>query len=330
MSTGKAAHKPKSFSLTELDAASDVVHRYIPPTPQYSWPLLSRRLGCEVWIKHENHTPIGAFKIRGGIHYLNELRNANPGATGFVAATRGNHGQSLAFAARQFGFKAVIVVPHGNSVEKNAAMEALGAELVEHGEDFQAAFEYSAELAKERKLLAAPCFDPLLVKGVSSYALEMFRHIPEPDIVYVPIGMGSGICGVMAARDALGFKAAVVGVISACAPSYSLSFREKKAISHPVTTRIADGMACRKPDERALEMIWRGVEHVVEVTDEEVEAAMRAYFSDTHNIAEGAGASALAGAMQEREKLAGKRAVLVLSGGNVDRAVFARVIGETT
>ncbi|HZU23385.1 MAG TPA: threonine dehydratase, partial [Terriglobales bacterium] len=307
-------------------AAAELVHRYVPPTPQYHWPLLSRRLKCEVWVKHENHTPLGAFKLRGGIVYLDHLRRAHPHAVGLVAATRGNHGQSLAYAARLFGMAAVIVVPEGNSTEKNAAMQALGAELLVHGADFQEALEYSSRLAEERGLIAGPSFDPLLVKGVSSYALELLRGMPQPDFIYVPIGMGSGICGVLSARDALGIKSKVVGVVSSSAPAYSLSFRQRKAIAHAVSTRIADGMACRKPDERALEMIWRGVDHIVEVSDAEVEAAMRAYFSATHNVAEGAGAAALAAAMQEQQALAGKRIAVILSGGNVDRNVFARVI----
>ncbi|MBV8207440.1 MAG: threonine dehydratase [Acidobacteria bacterium] len=322
-----AADSLTGFSLSQLETAAALVHQHVQPTPQYSWPLLSRRLGCEAWLKHENHTRLGAFKMRGGIVYLEAMRRQNPGAGGLVAATRGNHGQSLAFAARQFGWKAVIVAPHGNSEEKNAAMQALGAELLLHGKDFQEALEYSAELAMERGLVAAASFDPLLVLGVSSYALEMFRGMPEPDLVYVPVGMGSGICGVMAARDALGLKTAVVGVVSKAAPAYAMSFRARMPVAYPVTTRIADGMACRKPDERALEMMWRGVERMVEVSDEEIEAAMRALFSDTHNTAEGAGAAALAAATREQSRIAGKRVALVLSGGNVDRTVFARVLG---
>ena len=315
-------------SLAELEAAADLVHRHLPPTPQYCWPLLSGRVGCEVWVKHENHMPVGAFKVRGGIVYLDALRKTNPAANGFVAATRGNHGQSLAFAARLFGYQAVIVVPEGNSAEKNAAMQALGAELITHGADFQESLEYAGRLAEARKLVPAPSFDPLLVTGVASYALELFRGAPEPDIVYVPVGMGSGVCGVIAARDALGRRAAVVGVVATGAPSYALSFRARTPVAHAVTTRIADGMACRKPDERALEMMWRSMERVVEVTDDEIEAAMRAYFSDTHNVAEGAGAAALAAALRERDRLEGKRVALVLSGGNVDRQVFARVIRD--
>jgi threonine dehydratase len=215
MATGQLASTPvEQFSLRELESAAELVHRYVPPTPQYCWPLLSRRVGCELWVKHENHTPLGAFKLRGGIVYVNALRAAHPGAKGLVAATRGNHGQSLAFAARLFGLKAVVVVPHGNSEEKNAAMQALGAELIVHGQDFQESLEYAHELAAKRNLISAASFHPLLVKGISSYGLEMFRGMPKPDVVYVPIGLGSGICGVMAARDALGFNTAVVGVVS--------------------------------------------------------------------------------------------------------------------
>src|SRR5579863_722398 len=330
MQTGKVVQDSITpLSLAELDAAAELIYRYMKPTPQYCWPLLSRRLGCEVWVKHENFTCVGGFKVRGGILYAEQLRRENPSATGIVAATRGNHGQSLAYGARLFGFKIVIVVPHGNSVEKNAAMEALGAELIVHGADFQESFEYATQLAKERKLIMAPNFDLTLTKGVSTYALELFRGAPQLDVIYVPIGMGSGVCGVLAAREALGLKTTVVGVVSAGAPAYGISFRSHKLESHPVTTQIADGMACRKPDERALELIWQGVDHVVEVTDKEVEAAMRAYFSDIHSVAEGAGAAGLAAAMKERERLAGKRVGLVLSGGNVDRAVFARVMSES-
>ena len=331
MQTGKiATDYATPYSLAELDAAAELIYRYMKPTPQYCWPLLSRRLGCEVWVKHENFTCVGGFKVRGGILYAEQLRRENPRATGMVAATRGNHGQSLAYGARLFGFKIVIVVPHGNSVEKNAAMEALGAELIVHGADFQESFEYATQLAKERKLIMAPNFDLTLTKGVSTYALELFRGAPRLDTIYVSIGMGSGVCGVMAARNALGLRTTVVGVVSAGAPAYSISFRSHKLESHAVTTFIADGMACRKPDPLALEMIWAGVDHVVEVTDEEVEAAMRAYFSDIHSVAEGAGAAGLAAAMKERERLAGKRIGLVLSGGNVDREVFARVLSQGT
>ena len=314
------------LSLSQLEEAARVVRRYMPATPQYRWPLLSQRLGCEVWVKHENHTPVGAFKVRGGIYYLSQQQH-NLQKT-LVAATRGNHGQSLAFAAKLFGFKIVIVVPHGNSEEKNAAMQALGAELVVHGDDFQEALECSRRLAHERDLLAIPSFDPLLVMGVSSYALELFRGVPEPAVIYVPIGMGSGICGVVAARDALGKNTKVVGVVSSGAPAYSVSLRRGVLRSHSVSTRIADGMACRTPDPFALDWIRRGAERVVEVSDDEIEEAMRLYFTATHNLAEGAGAAALAAALQEQSLIRGKRISLVLSGGNVDERIFSRVLGN--
>ena len=316
----------RSFSCDELEQASTLVRRYVPATPQYCWPLLSKRLGCEVWVKHENHTPVGAFKIRGGIFYLSEMKRLNNRLKGFVAATRGNHGQSLAFAANLFDLKAVIIVPHGNSKEKNSAMQGLGAELIVHGNDFQEALEYAALLAQDQELLPVPSFDPLLVQGVASYALELFHGVPDPDVVYVPIGMGSGICGVLAARDALKLKTAVVGVVSKGAPAFLLSLRHQKLISHPVTTQICDGLACRTPDPHAVDWIRNGVDRIVEVDDCEVEAAMRIYFSDTHNVSEGAGAAALAAAMQEQGIVKGKRIVLVLSGANVDRDRFARIL----
>lgn len=313
-------------SLAEIEAAAAVVYRVMPPTPQISWPRLNARVGLEVWVKHENHTPLGAFKVRGGLVFFDALKRAQPGLHGTVAATRGNHGQSVAFAARRHGLRAVIVVPHGNSPEKNAAMRALGAELVEHGEDFQSAYEHAPRLAAEQGLYAMPSMDRALIPGVATYALEFFRQAPALDVVYVPIGMGSGICGVMAARDALGLRTRVVGVVSDRAPMYALSFAARRPVSHPVTTHLTDGLACRTPHEVALQFILRGVERVVQVSDAEVGAAMRALFSDTHNVAEGAGAAALAALMQERASLRGRRAGIILSGGNVDRAMFAEVL----
>ena len=244
-----------------------------------------------------------------------------------ISATRGNHGQSVGFAARRHGIPVTIVVPHGNSLEKNAAMRALGVELIEHGEDFQAAREHAMRLAQERGLLMVPSFHPLLVRGVASYSLELLRAVPDLDVVYVPIGLGSGICGMIAAREALG-RTEVVGVVSAHAPAYALSFEQRRPVDHPVTTDIADGMACRTPEPEALEILWR-LARVVQVTDEEVESAMRLMFSATHNTAEGAGAAGLAAALQERHRLAGQKVAMVLSGGNVDRDVFARVLART-
>lgn len=315
-------------TLPEIESAAELVHRFLPPTPQFSWPLLNRRAGCEVWVKHENHTPVGAFKIRGGIVFMEHLRRTNPGAKGVVSATRGNHGQSQAFAARHFGLHAVVVVPHGNSREKNAAMRALGAELIEHGDNFHDADHHADELAAERGLVRMNSFDPLLLRGVATYALEFFRGAPELDAVYVPIGWGSGACGVAAVRNALGLKAKIVGVVSTNAPTTALSLTAGRVVEQTSTTRIADGIAIGRAHPVSLEILRRELDRVVQVSDHEVEEAMRALFTDTHNVSEGAGAAALAALMQERENLKGRRVGAVLSGGNVDREVFARVLGN--
>ncbi len=297
-------------------------------TPQYCWPLLCEHLGTEVWVKHENHTPVGAFKIRGGLAYFEHLVSGGHSPAGVIGATRGNHGQSVGFAARRHGIPSTIVVPFGNSVEKNAAMRSLGVELIEHGDDFQASREFAVSLASERSLHMVPSFHPLLVAGVATYSLELLRAVNEVDVVYVPIGLGSGICGMLAARDGLGLKTEVVGVVSAHATAYAESFAAKRPIESPVTTELADGMACRVPEPEALEMIWQGVDRIVQVSDVEVAAAIRTLFECTHNMCEGAGAAALAAATQEASKLVGRKVALVVSGGNIDRNVFARVISE--
>ncbi len=312
-------------SLAQLEEASALVHEIMPPTPQYAWPLLCAELGAQVWVKHENHNPIGAFKLRGGLVYFEDLAKRGRVA-GVISATRGNHGQSVGFAARRYRLPATIVVPRGNSVEKNAAMRALGVELIEHGEDFQAAREFADRLATERGLHAIPPFHELLMRGVATYSLEFLRAQPGLQTVYVPIGMGSGICGMVAAREALGLATEIVGVVSAHARAYAESFTQRRAIEAPVSTRIADGMACRATHPAALEIIWQGVSRLVEVTDDEVAGAMRLFFTATHNVAEGAGAAGLAAAMQEKERNAGKSIGVVLSGGNVDREVFAGVL----
>jgi threonine dehydratase len=317
------------FTLDQLEDAARQVHAVMPPTPQYAWPLLSQRVGAEVWVKHENHTPLGAFKVRGGIVYMAALKQQQPALAGVVAATRGNHGQSIAFAAARAGLTATIVVPHGNSVEKNAAMRALGAELIEHGSDFQAALEYAKGVSAERKLFFVESFAPDLVRGVASYGLELFRGVGALDTVYVPIGLGSGICGVMAARDALGLRTEVVGVVAEQAAAYALSFAARKSVSTNSADTIADGMACRVPNDNALPVICAGAARIVTVSEAEIQAAMRHYFTDTHNVAEGAGAAPLAAALKERARNAGKRVGLVLSGGNVDRTTFAAVLAET-
>jgi threonine dehydratase len=315
-------------TLSEIESASELVHKFVPPTPQYSWPLINQRAGCDVWIKHENHTPLGAFKVRGGIVYMDWLRREHPEAKGVISATRGNHGQSQAFAAKHFGLQAVVVVPFGNSREKNAAMKALGAELVEHGNDFHAADHYADELAKERGLFRMTSFNPVLVRGVASYALELFRGAPALDAVFVPIGWGSGAASVAAARNALGLKTKIIGVVSANAPTYALSWAAGKVVEQKSTTRIADGVAIGRAHDGSLELLRKELERIVTVSDDEVEDAMRAIFTDTHNVAEGAGAAPLAALLQERSKWAGKRVAVVLSGGNVDRDVFARVLAQ--
>jgi threonine dehydratase len=315
-------------SLDELETAAALVHAAMPPTPQYEWPLLSARVGATVWVKHENYAPTGAFKVRGGLVYLDHLRRAHPDVAGVVAATRGNHGQSVGLAARRHGLRITIVVPYGNSVSKNAAMRALGVELVEAGHDFQAAMEAADAIATERGWHRLPSFHPLLVRGVGTYALELLRAVPDLDTVYVPIGLGSGICGTIAARDALGLRTQVVGVVSAQAPAYARSLAAGRPVSHEATTRVADGMACRTPVPEALEIIARGAERVVEVSDAEVEEAMRVIFTDVHNVAEGAGAAAVAALLGERDAVRGRNVGVILSGGNVDRELFARILTE--
>ena len=317
---------PTRASLDALERAANLVYRSMPPTPQYRWPLLDERVGTAVWVKHENHTPTGAFKVRGGLVYLDNLFRTSGKPDGVISATRGNHGQSIGFAARSYGIRAAVVVPFGNSVEKNAAMRALGAEVIERGHDFQAAAEAADEIALQRGWHRFPSFHPLLVLGVGTYALELLRAVPDVDTIYVPVGMGSGLCGVIAARDALGLTTNVVAVVSDRAPAFALSFEQNRIVSHEATTRIADGMACRTPVQEALSIAKAGGARVVTVSDDEVESAMRALFADTHNTAEGGGAAALAALLKEKEKMRGRTVAVVLSGGNVDSALFAGVL----
>lgn len=309
--------------------AMRVVREAMPPTPQQRWPLLDQRVGAQVWVKHENHTAVGAFKLRGGLVYFDNLRRREPDVRGVISATRGNHGQSVGYAARRHGLQATIVVPHGNSVEKNAAMRALGVELIEHGDDFQAAREHAVHLADEHGLHMVPSFHDDLVRGVATYWIEFFESFAPgyaPEVVFVPIGQGSGICACAAARAHVGASTRIVGVVSAHATAYQQSFREGRLIEAPVTTLLADGMACRVPDEQALAVIRREVDDVIAVTDDQVADAMRALFADTHNVAEGAGAASLAGALLQRERWQGRRIGVALTGGNVDTATFARVL----
>lgn len=320
--------KAPVFSLSELEAAADLVYTRMRPTPQYAWPLLAERLGTEVWVKHENHTPIGAFKVRGGLVYVHEL--AQRGVRGLATATRGNHGQSIPFAARPHRVPVKVWVPEGNSVEKNRAMRAFGAELIVHGIDFEEARQQSIKVAEREGLHLVPPFHPLLVRGVATYALELFRAVPDLDVVYVPIGMGSGICGLISARDRLGLKTEIVGVVSATADCYARSFEAGHVVETSSAVTFADGMACRSPDPEAFDVIRRGAARIVRVTDDEVAAAIRTYYTGTHNLAEGAGAAPLAAAMQERAALAGRRVALILCGGNIDARWLAEVLAGRT
>ena len=312
------------FNLTELEGAQTIVHAAMRPTAAHAWPLLAQRLGTDVVVKHENHTPTGAFKVRGGLIYLDRLKRERPQTAGIISATTGNHGQSLAFAAGRYQLPVTIYVPHGNSVEKNRAMKAFGARLIEYGGDFEAARQEAGRHATREGLEIVPSFHPDLVLGVATYALELFRAAPDIDVLYVPIGQGSGISGCIAARDLLGLKTEIVGVQSTEAPSYALSFKAGTIVSTNSSNTRADGVATRIPDPDAFEIIRKGASHIVQVTDEEIGAAIRAYWTDTHNLTEGAGAAALAAALQEKAKLAGKRVGLILSGGNIDFELFRK------
>ena len=316
----------QQITLDEIEAAASIVYAEMQATPQYCWPLLSERLGTEVWVKHENHTPIGSFKIRGGLVYFAHLAKSSEIPKGIVSATRGNHGQSVGFAARRYGIPATILVPHGNSVEKNAAMRAFGVHLIEHGEDFQAAREYAKDLAHEKSLKMISSFDPLLVTGVATYSLELLRAVKDLDVVYVPIGLGSGICGMLAVRDALELNTEIVGVVSAHANTYAKSFVSRSPVESTVSTKIADGIDCRVPEQSALDLIWKGVERIVQVSDTEIAESMRIMYECTHNVCEGAGAAAIAAALQESSKNKGLKVAVIASGGNVDRDVFAKIL----
>ena len=302
-----------------LEEAAAIVHAVIQPTPQLCWPLLSERAGCEVWVKHENHTPIGAFKVRGGLVMMQQLKER--GVKGVISATRGNHGQSLAFAGRRLGMRVVVVVPHGNSRDKNAAMLAWGAELVEHGRDFDEAKERAAGLAREQGLEYIGPFHAELVAGVGSYAMELFGAVPDLDEVYVPIGCGSGICGLIAWRDALKLKTRIIGVVSENADCYALSFESRTPIETPSANTFADGIAVRVPVPIALDTIRAGAERVLRVSDDEVKAAVRHYYRDTHNLIEGAGAAPLAALLKDKQRK-GKRFAVIASGGNIDREAY--------
>lgn len=318
------------FDRDELDAATAIVRRHVPPTPQYSWPLLNEVVGSRVIVKHENHTPVGAFKVRGGLVYMDRLVSDRPGVAGVISATRGNHGQSLAFAGREYGRSATIVVPHGNSVDKNAAMRALGAEVVEFGVDFQEARERSIELAAQLGLEAVPPFHRDLVLGVATYALELFEGAGVLDTVYVPVGMGSGINALIAVRDLLGLDTQIVGVVSEHAPSTLLSFERGEVVTTETAATFVDGVATRSPDPDSIEGIIAGAARVIAVSDDATAEAMRIIYRTTHNVAESAGAIALAGLLSEPPDRRGERSAFVLCGGNVDTAQLHAVLGGET
>ena len=315
-------------SLQTIEHAARVVYREFQATPQYRWGLSSQRLGTDCWIKHENHTPVGAFKIRGGLTYFEALQKSGPMPAEVVSATRGNHGQSIGWAARAHGVACTIVVPHGNSHEKNAAMRALGVTLIEHGEDFQESREFAQQLAAQRGAHRVPSFHADLLSGVATYWWEFMQAVPQLDVVYVPIGQGSGACAAIAAKLALGRTLRIVGVVSAHATTYADSLAAGRVVAAPVTTQLADGMACRMADEAALAVLLPHLERIVQVTDKEVAQAMRDLYADTHNVAEGAGAASFAAAMQERASLRGQVVGTTLCGGNVDSAVLAGVLAN--
>jgi threonine dehydratase len=318
------------LSLASLRSAAALIHEQVPPTPQYAWPLLAGRSGCDVWVKHENHTPTGAFKVRGAITYIDWLRMAHPEVKGIITATRGNHGQAQVRAAKAAGLSVTIVVPHGNALEKNRAMRAFGANLIEHGHDFDSAKAEALRLSQEQGLFMVPAYHDQLVRGVASYGLELFDAVPDLDTVYVPVGCGSGLCGTIAARDALGLKTKVVGVVSAHVDAAKRSFEAGRLISSPTAYTFADGVAVCTPVQAALDYFGSRADRFVAVTDDEVAEAIRIYWEDTHNLAEGAGAVALAALMQEKAVMRGKKVAVILSGGNGDRSQMAEILSGAT
>jgi threonine dehydratase len=318
------------FSLAELESAVGLVRRVVPPTPQYLWPRLGERAGCRGWVKHENHTPTGAFKVRGGIVYMDALRRAGANPPGVITATRGNHGQSVAFSASRAGIPATIYVPRGNSSDQNAAMRAFGATVVEHGADFDEARTACARIAEERGLHFIPPFHRELVRGVASYALELFQAVPDLDSVYVPIGMGSGICGLITVRDLLGLKTEIIGVVARNAAAMALSFASGRPVNTNSSRTFADGMATRQPMEEAVAIICRGAARIVTLEEDEIVEAVRLYFHNAHQVAEGAGAAPLAALVQERGRMGGKNVAVVLTGCNIDAAWYQQILAGKT
>ena len=318
------------FDLAELRDAASFVRQYVAPTPTIRWPLLDRATGLSLYVKHENHTKLGAFKVRGGLTFCQHLMGSSDTRRGVISATRGNHGQSIAHAARQFGLTATIVVPHGNAVEKNAAMRAWGAEVIEHGDDFQAASEFAADCAAREDLIMIPPFHRELIRGVATYGLELFEQVAKLDRVYVPVGMGSGICSLITVRDALGLDTEIIGVVASGADAVAQSFRAGKIVETSAAHTFADGVACRSPNKDALDIILRGARDIVTVGDDQIRDAIRLYFSSCHTLAEGAGAVPLAAAIAAKQENINKKVAVILTGANIDRTEFARILAGDT
>jgi len=313
-------------TYADVTAAAEVVHTYLKPTPLYEWPALSGLLGCRYFLKHENHTPTTAFKVRGGIYLVNRLSDEQK-RRGIIGCTTGNHGQSLAYASRLFGVRCVLVVPANNNPDKLAAMRALGAELIEHGRDYDEAREHCETICRKEGLrYVHSANEPDLIAGVGTYALEIFDDLPQPDVILVPVGLGSGICGTSLVAAARHPVTRVIGVQSELAPAVTLSWREGRPIETDTPRTFAEGMATRMPAEMTLEIMRRHVQDMVLVGDEELRDAIRLLLRVTHNLAEGAGAASTAASIRLREQLAGKTVVGVLSGGNLDLRELARIV----
>ncbi|MEM7100193.1 MAG: threonine dehydratase [Pseudomonadota bacterium] len=313
------------LTTTQLQAAQSIVYRHMQPTATFNWPGLSNVLGAQLWLKHENHTPIGAFKVRGGLVFAENL--AHSGFDGeLVTATRGNHGQSIPYGACRIGLDVTVYVPHGNSREKNAAMRHWGANLVEFGRDFDEARLEAARVAQERGAMLVPSFDERLVQGVATYGAELFDGVDGLDRIYVPIGMGSGACSLIWLRDLLGLPTEIFGVVSSRADAMARSIEAGTIVETEDAKTFADGMATRVPHPQAFDIMAAGLAGVVRVSDEEIAQAIRLIFEHTHNVAEGAGAAAVAAALQQKDALSGKRVAAILTGGNIDREWFAQIL----
>jgi threonine dehydratase len=318
------------FTLNELGNAAETVAATMKPTPAYRWPLLAGRTGADVIVKHENHTPTGSFKARGGLVYVDRMGKHGATPKGLVTATRGNHGQSVAIGASRAGLPALIVVPEGNSAEKNAAMAAFGGNLVTAGKDFDESRAIAAAYQSSHGYEFVPSFHPDLVAGVATYAYELFLDHADIDAVLVPVGMGSGICGLIGVRDLLGLKTEIIGVVAKKAPAFADSFEAGRPRPSANARTFADGLACRDPQPEPLEIILKGASGMIRVSEDDIAEAIRIYFRDTHNIAEGAGAAPLAALMRERDRFRGKRVALILTGGNIDLPVIADVLAGKT